>query len=314
MNTASDGAQRPLATGLSLLFLTGKSIGQCLPLEPGNEWVIGRGKAAHIVLDDEKSSRRHSRLFFENNALTVEDLGSSNGTLVNGKRITKTALKDGDQIRIGNSVFKVAAGLEVSSAAQNWWEQTQHLRRSKSTTRLIAGSLESVTLVDLLQLLATSQKTGVLVIERAGSTGRIHLKDGQIHHASIDGQTATQAEKSVFRLLRWTAGEFEFSPEDREKPGTISEPTQSLLLEGVRQADEMTDVAGELPELNTRLRLARPLPEPLATLASPELEMLQLVYERETVLSVLDHFPGPDADAYKLLAELQKRGLIEAAR
>src|SRR5688572_1796733 len=66
------------------------------------ELVLGRSEKAHLRVLDDGVSRRHARIFIENNVMFIEDLGSTNGTLVNGVLIAKPArLQDGDKIQIG---------------------------------------------------------------------------------------------------------------------------------------------------------------------------------------------------------------------
>ena len=67
--------------------------------------VIGRGTEADIRLPDTGVSRKHVDVVLDGGTATAEDLGSTNGTLVNGRRITRQALSDGDVIRIGHSVL-----------------------------------------------------------------------------------------------------------------------------------------------------------------------------------------------------------------
>jgi hypothetical protein len=67
--------------------------------------VIGRGTEADIRLPDTGVSRKHVDVVLDGGTATVEDLGSTNGTLVNGRRVTRHALSDGDVIRIGHSVL-----------------------------------------------------------------------------------------------------------------------------------------------------------------------------------------------------------------
>jgi hypothetical protein len=67
--------------------------------------VIGRGTDADIRLPDTGVSRKHVDVVLDGGVATAEDLGSTNGTLVNGRRITRQPLADGDVIRIGHSVL-----------------------------------------------------------------------------------------------------------------------------------------------------------------------------------------------------------------
>jgi hypothetical protein len=67
--------------------------------------VIGRGTEADIRLPDTGVSRKHVDVVLDRGTAVAEDLGSTNGTLVNGRRISRQPLSDGDVIRIGHSVL-----------------------------------------------------------------------------------------------------------------------------------------------------------------------------------------------------------------
>ena len=70
--------------------------------------IAGRSSSVHIVLNDTQVSRRHAELRAEGNTLMVRDLGSRNGTYVNGVRLTAPhTLRPGDWLRIGNTSFQV---------------------------------------------------------------------------------------------------------------------------------------------------------------------------------------------------------------
>jgi hypothetical protein len=71
----------------------------------GGRNVIGRGTEADIRLPDTGVSRKHVDVVLEKGTAVAEDLGSTNGTLVNGRRISRQPLSDGDVIRIGHSVL-----------------------------------------------------------------------------------------------------------------------------------------------------------------------------------------------------------------
>jgi hypothetical protein len=73
-------------------------------LEQGSN-VLGRGTEADIRLPDTGVSRKHVDVQLDGGTVAVEDLGSTNGTLVNGRRVGRQELADGDVIRIGHSVL-----------------------------------------------------------------------------------------------------------------------------------------------------------------------------------------------------------------
>ncbi len=83
------------------------------------EMVIGRGEAAQIALDDEKVSKRHCLLRLEGPVCTVQDLGSRNGTRVNGRKMQDKVthrLRHLDEIQVGTTRLMVLTGTFKSIA------------------------------------------------------------------------------------------------------------------------------------------------------------------------------------------------------
>jgi pSer/pThr/pTyr-binding forkhead associated (FHA) protein len=80
----------------------------------GLEWsldrpstVIGRGRNADLILSEATISRAHAMIGFKGDKLFVQDLDSTNGTLVNGAREHQTELHDGDEVRMGRLVLRI---------------------------------------------------------------------------------------------------------------------------------------------------------------------------------------------------------------
>jgi len=74
------------------------------------ELTIGRAAGCHVsVADDTFASSLHARVFGRDGTVFVEDLGSTNGTYVNGARLTgATVLRPGDQVQVGNTVLEAS--------------------------------------------------------------------------------------------------------------------------------------------------------------------------------------------------------------
>ena len=74
------------------------------PLNP-SETILGRGGDCDIQVDDQLVSRRHAAIQVQGDHIEVKDLDSSNGTFLNEKEVSRSPIKDGDRIRMGNTTF-----------------------------------------------------------------------------------------------------------------------------------------------------------------------------------------------------------------
>ena len=77
-------------------------------LEVEDVTVLGRSPEADVLLDDPYASEFHMRLVAQENGMVLHDLGSTNGTYINGRRVTApTTLRRGDNIQVGKTVMEV---------------------------------------------------------------------------------------------------------------------------------------------------------------------------------------------------------------
>ena len=97
---------------LILEIVEGDDAGRQTPLEGSIE--IGREGSTGLAIDDEQASRRHARVTAQGDQATVEDLGSTNGTYLNGQPIEgQRTLRPGDKLRVGLTVFELRTAAEV---------------------------------------------------------------------------------------------------------------------------------------------------------------------------------------------------------
>jgi pSer/pThr/pTyr-binding forkhead associated (FHA) protein len=72
------------------------------------DWlVIGRGRGADTVLAEATISRAHAAIGHDEGTYFIQDLGSTNGTLVNGAKVDRQPLKNGDEIRMGRLIIEI---------------------------------------------------------------------------------------------------------------------------------------------------------------------------------------------------------------
>ena len=91
----------------NLVVTSGRLAGTRIPLGD-NDILIGRNPECLVVLNDDFSSGRHARIFPAQNGWGVEDLGSTNGTFVNGQRITEAVqFEPGAELRIGRTTIEL---------------------------------------------------------------------------------------------------------------------------------------------------------------------------------------------------------------
>ena len=105
--TTSSGGYRAAAGGHGGPAATSRLVsgdGRTYPLSIGST-VIGRGDQANLRLPDVGISRRHARLDFDGGQVVLTDLGSTNGTMVNGQRVSAVALNPGDMIQLGTTTL-----------------------------------------------------------------------------------------------------------------------------------------------------------------------------------------------------------------
>jgi predicted component of type VI protein secretion system len=104
---------------VQLIVVQGKPEGKMIPLA-GPRFKIGRGESCHLRPNSEQVSREHAEFAVAPDKVTVRDLGSRNGTLVNGKALTEPCtLKDRDLIQIGPLTFAISIqGAPAPAAAK----------------------------------------------------------------------------------------------------------------------------------------------------------------------------------------------------
>lgn len=108
--TSMHKIEEPSECRAYILFLSGPLQGKLYCLE-GEQTIIGRADDVDIQINDVRVSRHHFKIKTAGGEAVIEDLGSTNGTFVNGQRQQNHALKDGDKIQISSStVIKFAYG------------------------------------------------------------------------------------------------------------------------------------------------------------------------------------------------------------
>jgi pSer/pThr/pTyr-binding forkhead associated (FHA) protein len=278
------------------------------------EIIIGRSSDLDMVLVEDMVSRRHAKITSSATDVYIQDLGSTNGTFVNGEKISRARLNEGDRILVGTSIIKLVAA-DLTSSGQTEAEARRRLEaganRQSMSGRPMSGVIEEIPLPDLLQLLSTSRKSGVLSVSSSVGVGKIYLRKGQIYFAAINDDFAVSPQKAIYRMLTWTSGTFELEPSvEIQVMEEIQESTEALLMEGVRLLDEFRQIEAQLPPPSSPLAVPTPLAGKLRELSPLELDVFQLVLDHGNLQAVLDHHPGSDLEAAQNLISLMRREFV----
>lgn len=125
-------------------------------------------------------------------------------------------------------------------------------REGRTTKTRFAGSLEDMGLVDLLQTIDMSRKSGVLKLSSGPRRGSIFFHEGRVIDAEL-GKLA--GEPAVYRFLLWNEGSFELEFREVRSDDKLGISTQALLMEGVRRLDEWGRLQEQLPGLHAVLEV-----------------------------------------------------------
>src|SRR5271165_3004080 len=101
---------------VKLLVIQGRPSGKSL-IFPSGDYFFGRGPECHVRPESDWVSRQHCLLRVDSNGVFVRDLGSRNGTLVNGSLVlTERSLSHGDHLQVGPLVFEVQLEQQVADS------------------------------------------------------------------------------------------------------------------------------------------------------------------------------------------------------
>jgi DNA-binding response OmpR family regulator len=182
-------------------------------------------------------------------------------------------------------------------------------KSSDSKTRF-SGSLSEMSVVDLLQTIDVSRKSGVLTLISAdGQEGMISFDSGAVINAAVEDLVG---EDAVYRQLLWRDGAFDLqfrrvSLSER----TVHRTTQALLMEGMRRLDEWSRLSELLPSFEAVLEVdAHTLRERLGDMPDDQNDMIRLIDGGRTVGRVLRAHGGDHVEALRKLVDLYFEGIV----
>jgi pSer/pThr/pTyr-binding forkhead associated (FHA) protein len=212
-----------------------------LPPEPPVElrgtgpFVMGRSRSCDLRLPSGDASRRHAEIVPDEGGFLLRDLASTNGTFVNGERVSEHRLRPGDRIQIGSSLITFC---QVEARPERGAEPVEAqtvLTERPAWSDVFQGDLSEIPPFAVLQILEMGRKTGLLAIDSDRETGRLWLEGGAPVHAETKHQVGFDA---ALALVHAALGRFTFDPQAEIPQRTIKASVTELLLEASRLMDE----------------------------------------------------------------------------
>jgi hypothetical protein len=196
---------------------------------------IGREPGCELRLYSAEVSRRHARITRTQSGYSIQDLGSANGTWVNGRSAMKPAkLEHEDLIAIGAVQLQfLIVDAERDQIAQRFspgLDETDHVVQSAAVANaLFAGKFTRETLHQVCQLIEFHQHAGLLRVEAGGCVGYLRFKEGLVVDARFGPATGEKAARSLLSSLH---GDYAFYAWRPESPGAVA-PGGSIRLQAL---------------------------------------------------------------------------------
>lgn len=172
----------------------------------------------------------------------------------------------------------------------------------------LRGNIEQMPMVDLLQLLTMNRRSGVLGITTAYGAGEVRLTDGEVIDAVY---RRLEGEKAFYRLLGEREGRFAFSPGEPATVRRLTSPTSQLLMEAMRQVDEVQRRRNELSLVAEALLFSEgPLPDLPAGSKGVAREVASLLDIPRSLDELLDEHTATDLAILEALVALAASGRL----
>jgi len=198
--------------------------------------VIGRSRSCDLRLPSGDASRRHAEICASPEGHVIRDLGSTNGTFVNGEQVRSHVLRPGDRIDIGGcTVTYCTISRDSEPSDPGLSDEKTVLTERRAPGEVFRGELAQIPTFAVLQILEMGRNTGDLRIEGEDGVGHLWLADGRPVHAETKSQKGFDAALS---LVQATSGRFSFEPGCRAPEATIEASVTEVLLEATRLLDE----------------------------------------------------------------------------
>ena len=183
-------------------------------------------------------------------------------------------------------------------------------RISSETRTRFMGSIQDMTVIDLLQTFEIARKSGSITFLAASreASGTMWFRDGKVIDAELD---RLRGEEAVYRLLVWSEADFEVDFRVPDRDDVIEVSTSVLVMEGMRRADEWGRLIEQIPPLESVYEVDHDaLLDRLSEIPDELNGILRLLDGRRTLSEVIDESPFEDLSTLSTLSKLYFESLL----
>lgn len=173
-----------------------------------------------------------------------------------------------------------------------------------------SGSVSQFKILDIVRLLTSEGKTGVLNLQRGKEKAEIYVDKGTLVHAICkDGV----GEEAVFAILTWAEGNFNFTPNVKIEEKSIEKDTLLLLEEKIKQLQEWQQIKEIIPSQDLVFKLSSKRAPDEVRLKHDAWSVLSQIDGKKAVGDISDELKMGEYDTARILYTLFSSGLIEVA-
>jgi len=311
---------------MALHILTGPRRGQEVILPAEGDMLLFAKPDGDVTIAESGLPAPHAAVIVKGGNIILKALSLDANLLVNRKKVIEVPLAEGDRIRLEKVNLMLVSVSRFSQYARDIRQATAPSPAqaapanspgeaspapNPATEGALRGSLQLMRPADVVQLLCQTGKNGMLYLSSRGRKGTIRIHDGRIYKVTLTPHSHPDPTRMLFRLFRWTDGQFEFQPMT-DDPGNpeITEPTEVLIIRALHEQPYWDAILKDLPPADAALSVRKLSAADRAKLSATEMFILGLILMHGKVQAVIDNHPEGDLKACTLLVDLLNRHII----
>lgn len=192
--------------------------------------------------------------------------------------------------------------------------ERDQLATDEASPEMFRGKLSDIAVVDLLQLVASKGKSGIIHLQGGrGGPATVYFRKGAVIDAELGRLSGDEA---IGRLFGWTEGTFEIEWKNIRRPDAIGRSTADLVLDGMKRLDDWSRLTAQHPDLEGVFEVNyKVLGERLAEIPDEVNGILRLIDGKRQLGQVVDDSQLSNLDAVTVVTRLRDEGIIrEVAR